>query len=166
MGRLLAAVAAEGANYFMELHWDKFQLLCVRCAMEIQKPDTGHIAAKESMGYLGTTLSEDGRLDAELGRRLGKAWGEFCKLERLWKHTTLQPTRRMEVFQAVVAPTLLYSLSTSWLSTAQQRRLDGFQNRCLRRILKIKPAYFSRVSNKTVLQRASQQAYSNQLLYR
>ena len=33
---------------------------------------------------------------------------------------------------------------------SEYRRLDGFQARCLRQILKIQPAYYSRVSNATV----------------
>ena len=36
------------------------------------------------------------------------------------------------------------------LTKAQSRQLDAFQNRCLRRVLGIAPAYYSRVSNAAV----------------
>ena len=45
---------------------------------------------------------------------------------------------------------LLYGLDSAWLSSVMQRKLDGFQAKCLRRILKISPAFISRVSNKYI----------------
>ena len=51
---------------------------------------------------------------------------------------------------------LAYGLASAWLNTAQRRRVDGFQARCLRRIWGVPPSYISRISNKTVLDRASQ----------
>ena len=48
--------------------------------------------------------------------------------------------------------------------------MDGFQAQCLRRILKIPAAFYSRVSNETVLKRAratqvSKRVLQQQLLY-
>ena len=44
------------------------------------------------------------------------------------------------------------------------RRLNGLQARCLRKILHIQPSFYSRISNRTVLQRAGQELFSVQLL--
>ena len=65
-----------------------------------------------------------------------------------------------------MASKLQYGLSTVWLVTAQRRRLDGFYVRCLRRLLGVPSAYLSRVSNKTVLQRAEVLPFSDQVLRR
>ena len=46
----------------------------------------------------------------------------------------------------------MYSLAACWLNKSERRRVNGFQNRCLRTIWGIKPAYISRVSNASVLQ--------------
>ena len=46
----------------------------------------------------------------------------------------------------------MYGLAAAWLNKSDQRKLDGFQNRCLRTIWGIKPAYVSRVSNARVLE--------------
>ena len=51
---------------------------------------------------------------------------------------------------------LLYGLVCGCLTVAEKRRLDGFQARCLRQVLGIQPAFFSRVSNSTVRSRARQ----------
>ena len=63
------------------------------------------------MLYLGTTIAADGMVGSELNRRLGRAWAEFCKLRRFWKRVCISLTRKLEVFNAVVVSTLLYSLS-------------------------------------------------------
>lgn len=64
---------------------------------------------------------------------------------------------------AFVGSKLLYGLSSSWLYVAEQRRLDGFQARCLRRMFNIKHSYFRRVSNREVLKRSKQISLSSQL---
>ena len=46
---------------------------------------------------------------------------------------------------------LLYGLDSAWLSSAMQRKFDGFQANCLRKILKISPAFISRISNRYIL---------------
>ena len=58
----------------------------------------------------------------------------------------------MAIFTATIMSKLSYGLASACLSTAEQRRLDGFQSRCLRKIWGIKPAFVSRVSNKAVLE--------------
>ena len=51
-----------------------------------------------------------------------------------------------------------------WLNVAEQRRLNGFQARCLRKVLGIKHAFVSRISNADVLKAAGQIDFSKQLL--
>ena len=43
------------------------------------------------------------------------------------------------------------------------RRLDGFHARCLRKLLRIPPAYVSRISNSAVFAKASSKPFSIQL---
>ena len=132
--RFLEAVENQGSKYGLELHWDKFQLLQIRCNHSIKNKAGENIKQKASMVYLGTTMSADGTILQELSRRLGAAWGEFNKLARLWKHTSLCRSRKAEIFQAVVATKLLYGLSAAWLNVAERRRIDGFQARCVRKL--------------------------------
>ena len=46
----------------------------------------------------------------------------------------------------------------------QRAKLDGFQAKCIRKIIKVAPSYWSRVSNVEVLARLSAQTFSKQLL--
>ena len=154
--RFLAAVSSAGESYGLELHWGKLQLLHVRCTSAVHRPDRSLINPQSSLLYLGTVVSDDGRVSNELARRLGIAAGEFRKLSRLWRHSRLGRSRKVELFQAVVVSILMYGLATAWLNKADRRKLDGFQNRCLRVIWGIKPSYVSRVSNNAVLDATGQ----------
>ena len=58
---------------------------------------------------------------------------------------------------------LLSQHCTLSLVKAQRRRIDGFYARCLRRVLGIPHSFYSRVSNKTVLERAGTIPLTDQL---
>ena len=62
--------------------------------------------------------------------------------------------RKLAIFGHLVESKLLYGLSSICLTVAQERKLNGFQNRCLRQIIGVKPSYISRVSNAAVIQRS------------
>jgi len=153
---LLDSIAVVGLRFGMELHWAKFQLLQVGGTYELRSPDGAQILPTDSMTYLGNTLHADGGLQNELAKKLGFAWSDFNKLARVWRHAHISRKRKIEAFQSMIVSRLLYGLSTAWLNVAQVRRLNGFQSRCLRPILGIKPAFVSRVSNAVVLQQAGQ----------
>jgi hypothetical protein len=154
--RFMKAVSEAGGAYGLTLHWGKLQLLQVRCRDAVCRPDGGNIETKDSITYLGTTVSEDGRIGRELARRLGLANSDFRAMMRMWKHTTVSRARKLEAFRAIIESKLLYGLSGAWLCASERRRLDGFQNRCLRSLWGIKSAYVSRVSNKKVLEQTGQ----------
>ena len=118
------------------------------------------------MNYLGTVLSFDGLPGHELSRRIGIAKGDFMALEKIWKHSSLNIPQKIHIYKALVESKLLYSLCCQCLSAVERRRLDGFQARCLRKIFGVPPAFISRVSNMTILQRAKCKTATDLLLQR
>ena len=148
----------------MALDWSKFQLLQINGEYSLRSPDGEAIIAKPRMTYLGASLYADGGLKQELNQKLGTAWKDFGKLDRLWKRTALPVCKKIRILQSVVVSRLLYGLSSAWLNKAEVRRLNGFYCRCLRVILRIKPSYVSRVSNESVLRQACQPELGRQLL--
>ena len=85
--------------------------------------------------------------------RIGKAWAAMARLtKRVWENTMLFIKTKTQVYQACVLSTLLYG-SESWtLYTRQERRLNTFHLRCLRRILGI--SWQNHIPNNEVLARA------------
>jgi hypothetical protein len=131
----LAAVAQAGKRYGMDLHYSKFQLLNVQCQTQVCRPDGMGVEAKPGMLYLGTNLCETGGFDSELGRRIGQAKSDFRTLSKVWNHSSLRTARKVRIFCSMIETKLLYGLSCCCLSVAQQRRLNGFQAKCLRKIV-------------------------------
>ena len=107
----------------------------------------------EDFTYLGSTISSNLSLDTELNTRIGKASTAMARLtKRVWENTMLTIKTKTQVYQACVLSTLLYG-SESWTPyTRQERRLNAFHLRCLRRILGI--TWQDRIPNTEVLARA------------
>ena len=138
-------------------------MLGVKEARLLKGTDGATIAQKSSMVYLGALISDDGRINDELSRRLGAANSEFRLLSRVWRHASIGRTRRLQIFNATIISKLTYGLATAWLNVAERRRLNGSQNRCLRSIWGIQPSYLFRISNKSVLSTTGQQTLTDML---
>jgi len=147
-------VAEVGREYGLVFNWSKVELLRVRSMARVLN-DTGVEAApKDPLKYLGTTLTATGtQSGSELSRRLGLAMVDFKSLSRVWRHSRLTRARKIEIYTKCVEPALLYSLAAGWLNKSERRRLDAFQNRCLRKILRVLPVHLSRIPNETVRRR-------------
>lgn len=88
--------------------------------------------------YLGSSVSSRPSLEVELGKRLGKAATTFGNLQdRVWSNKTLTTRTKVQVYEACVLSILLYGCE-SWPSYShQERRLNAFHMRCLRKIVGI-----------------------------
>ncbi len=107
----------------------------------------------EDFTYLGSTISSNLSLDNELNTRIGKASIAMARLtKRVWNNSMLTTNTKMKVYQASVLSTLLYGSETWTMYTWQERRLNSFHLRCLRRILGI--TWQGRVPNTEVLAQA------------
>ena len=72
--------------------------------------------------YLGSTTSANGSLNAELGKRIGKAATTMTKLSsRVWENKKLTTQTKIAVYRACVLSTLLYG-SESWTTYAGQEK--------------------------------------------
>ena len=160
LAEYLNAFYMAGKRYGMELHPSKFQLLSTSGATVLHTPSGEVISISPTMEYLGAILSADGKCCAELGRRIGRAKANFMSLAKVWSHSSLTWPRKLRIFDAMVESKLTYAMGACCLLVAQERRINGFQNRCIRKILGIKPAFISRVSNAAVLERAHHRAAS------
>ena len=73
----------------MELHWDKFQLLELRCRASIYNPAGEWIVPKSRIDYLGSLLSFDG-LPGNLHEELAWPKPVSFNCKRVWKHSALR----------------------------------------------------------------------------
>ena len=93
-----------------------------------------YVKEVHSFSYLGSLVTDDGKSSKEIHRRIALAGDEFSNL---WRKKNLSKFVKMRLFNASVIPTLLYATETLNMSTEDERRLDAFQNKCIRKILHI-----------------------------
>ena len=111
------------------------------------------LGVTDTFTYLGSKISSNLTLDAELNTRIGKAASAMSKLsKRVWENRKLTINTKMKVYQACVLSTLLYGSEAWTLYARQERRLNTFHMRCIRRLLGI--TWQDRVRNEEVLKRA------------
>ena len=89
--------------------------------------------------YLGSVISIDAAVSKDLDNHLSKASSSFGRLsERVWQSHSLCLATKIQVYRAVIIPTLLYVAETLVLCPKQIRLLEWFHQRCLCPILGIK----------------------------
>ena len=102
--------------------------------------------------YLGSTLSQDCNLDAEIDSRISSAsaaFGRLCK--RVFNNNNLRVKTKAAVYRAVCLSTLLYSSETWTPYRRHIRKLEAFHTTSLRRILGI--TWKDRVTYDTMFER-------------
>ena len=116
-----------------------------------------------SFAYLGSTLSRNGSLDAEISRRIAKASTAFGKLEkRVWSDRGITTNTKLSVYEACVLTVLLYG-SETWTTYRQHvNLLKKFHQNCIRRILNIE--WRSYTPDNVVLERASSTSIEQRLI--
>ena len=103
--------------------------------------------------YLGSTISDNLSLDSEISKRIGKAATTLGRLTtRVWENPKLTIPSKMAVYKACIISSLLYGSETWTTYSKQERKLNSFHMRCLRRILGIH--WSDKVPNAQVLERA------------
>ncbi|XP_061904777.1 uncharacterized protein LOC133650969 [Entelurus aequoreus] len=97
------------------------------------------IKTVEKFCYLGSIVTSNGTLDAEMMQRIGKASTAFGRMaKRLWRIHGIRLSTKIAVYRAVVLSALLYCCETWTTYRRHIKLLEQFHQRCLRRICNIK----------------------------
>ena len=101
--------------------------------------DGTRLEVVDSFVYLGSMISRDATLDAEIHQRIEKASSAFGRLDnRVWSDRGITINTKLSVYEACVLTVLLYA-SETWTTYCRHIKvLERFHQNCLRRILGIK----------------------------
>ena len=114
----------------------------------------GNIKVVDHFRHLGAYCSADGSNTKELNNRIGKASAAFRELDKVWKDRNISLTTKMKFYNACVLSTLLYATECWTLTERDEARLDVFDMRCQRKILKI--VWSQHISNDNIRSRTKQ----------
>ena len=118
--------------------------------------DGGEIEHVSEFQYLGSVIAENGRIDAEVDRRIANASKAFGALRRaVFDDKVLSTTTKRMIYQACVLSVLLYG-GECWIPLRRHlKRLDSFHHRCIRTVLGIsnRQQWEQRISSEVVRER-------------
>ena len=83
------------------------------------------------------------------------------KLNRVWNSSSVSRRTKIRLYKILVKPVLMYGCETWKMNKGDAKRIDVFQNRCLRRIMKIKCQ--DKISNRELLKRATVERLSEEV---
>ena len=112
-----------------------------------------HLPNVHSFKYLGSTVTDDCRMDKELDCRIQCATTSFGRLwDRLWSSHDISNKTKISVYKAAITSALLFGAETWTLYQRHFVRLRRVQQRHLRAILRV--PYTDRITNDQILDRA------------
>ena len=106
--------------------------------------------------YLGCMINDKGDPKKEVNKRIGECMVTWKRLAEFWKHSDCSVRQKLVVHDAVIQTKLVYALESVQINDAIQSKLDVFQLKGLRQILKIKTTYVDRTNtNEQVFEKAN-----------
>ena len=151
----MKAVEKMGMDCGLQIHWGKAHFVPVCTEADIKTTSGDIIKREASMLFLDSTVHADGKFGCKISWKLGIANAEYNSLRQVWT-SSLPMNRKVYLFEALIISKLSYGVASARLAEADLRRMDVFQASCLRKMLRIKPSFISRVSNATVRELARQ----------
>ena len=108
------------------------------------------VPIKEEAVYLGGIINKQADTHKEVRRRIGIAMATSQKLEQFWKSMNCTGKWKAQVFISVIITQLTYGLETVPTTVGDERKLDAFVTKGVRKILGIHHSWISRISNERV----------------
>ena len=92
----------------------------------------------DTFTYLGGVVTSKGGCDEDISNRLCKAKAQFRRLRKIWSSSSFSIQTKVKLFNSLVMSVLTYG-SETWKTTERdKKKLDTFQNRCLRQLLRVR----------------------------
>ena len=154
--QMLDKVVEEGNKMGMAINCKKTECLVVskrkspRCELRI-----GEVLIKQvdKFSYLGSIITEDGKCDIEIKRRIGMAKDTFNKLEKVLKSRKMLMSTKKRVLECYVISVLLYGSECWTISPTMRKRLEAVEMWFYRRMLRL--SWTEHTTNEEVLTRAN-----------
>lgn len=146
----LHAIERHSKYFGVNLNYDKCVNLTanqrqssVRFAQE-GPAEGAFVPRRKSAVYLGTLLTDSFDNRAEILNRIGDCIATCRRLKLFWDKANTSIKWKIQVFTAIIRSKLLYGLECIQLTQNEISKLNAFQNKTLRRILKKPPTFIDR----------------------
>ena len=117
-----------------------------------------NIEEVEAFTYLGAKMCKEGGGVKDLKNRLSKARGSFVRLKTIWNSKSVTRKTKLKLYRTLVVLVLLYGCETWKMNKSDDKEIDVFQNKCIRKILEVR--WQDHVSTEELLERAEMEPLS------
>ena len=98
----------------------------------------GQILEKETtFKYPGAPLCKNSTCSAEVRIRIASTVAAKARLNRIWWCNTISFSSRFRLYESLVTSILLCGCETSILLADSVKRIQGFETKCMRKLLRI-----------------------------
>jgi hypothetical protein len=88
----------------------------------------------EEFKYLGTTLTNQNSIQAEIKSRLKLGSACYYSVQNLLSCRLLSKNLKIKIYRTIILPVVLYGCEVWSLTLREERRLKVYENRVLRRV--------------------------------
>ena len=152
---LLDEVNEAGKTFNMKMNAKKTKTMII--TKKENKPninitiDGTDIEQVTNFPYLGQKMTEDGRCEEEIKRRISIAKTTFSKMTKVLTSRKIPLNTRKRILQCYIWSTLQYGAETWTITESMTKRLIAFEMWTYRRMLRI--AWTEKITNETVIER-------------
>ncbi|XP_053504574.1 probable RNA-directed DNA polymerase from transposon BS isoform X2 [Ictalurus furcatus] len=155
----------EAAKVGLRISTDKTNVMAVGRMTPVRITVSNQLIEEvKQFTYLGSIVAADGGTNADVNRRIGRAFAVFQQLQLIWARRTIHTNNKLRLFNSIIIPTAIYASETWTSSRAVIHKLNVFQQRCLRRILSV--SYHDRISNEEILRRTNSRSLAEMVVER
>ena len=144
MDALLAAIEKEGARYGLKLNRTKCEYLSFGNTGPVHFQNGTPVPRQKEVKYLGCNLNDRGDPGREVSKRISECMIILNKWHIFFYTSDNSITRKIQIYNAIIRAKLIYGLETLAMNTAVLSRIDTFQLKGLRNILKLPTTYINR----------------------
>ena len=101
--------------------------------------------------YLGAVVSGAGGGAEDLQNRIKKARVAFSNLKNIWNSNNISRNTKLKLYKSLVKPVLMYGAETWKMTKSDNKKIDTFELKCLRKILRIR--WEEHITNVEVMRR-------------
>ena len=138
LNELLKLTEETSAKYGLKLNKGKCVAINMNNEDKIHSPDGKDLQKGAETMYLGNEINTKANLNIEITNKMQEVRKTWFKLSEYWKASNANTKWQLIIYDAIIRSKLLYGLETVQLTEAQQKKINAFQMRGLRQIMKKK----------------------------
>jgi len=132
-------LADEAARVGLKINAKKSKVMRVNAKNDQRIEINGEqVEEVEEFVYLGALLDKEGGTTKDIQHRLSKARQAFYRMRRIWGTSEIGRKTKVQLFKTIVRSVLMYGCEAWKLTKTEAKKLDGFQYKCMKRILRIR----------------------------